>query len=216
MLDLRTVNITNELDLHRTKEEWDHKFNGEFNFSPYKKQLEKINVIVGFGYGFWGGVDEHYYIVYHPKNNKFYWFVKGINEDTDVFFYEVPEEDELLSLLKTKSISKNFDLYNKVLDFDSLYPASKGEFPEGKYTKVSLNELFNEDTEHLRIALNYFSPGQFYPHKRFEKQYFLPAYHRKIDKLLKDPSINSVGIYRKNEDLYVDFNNSSYKLVKVD
>jgi len=222
-LDLKNVNITSEKDWESLEKEWNSYYNYEkfrFSFDPYRKLLSNLNVIVGFGRGFWGGVDDYFYLVFHQETKKFYWYLRDIDEDTEVYFYEVNERAKILQLLQTTSIDGNFQEYNKVLNYDLLFDLSIGktdELPENM-KKVTLTELFGEDTEQLRIALMYFQPAgesNGYPHDEFEERFFFPHVQNEMDQEIDIYNNSTFHVFRKDEKMYITLNNDTFELKKV-
>ena len=41
------------------EEDWTFYFDNQYDFAPYRKLLSRLNIIVGFGRGFWAGVDDY-------------------------------------------------------------------------------------------------------------------------------------------------------------
>ncbi|MCK1999917.1 hypothetical protein MZM54_00790 [[Brevibacterium] frigoritolerans] len=220
-LNLKNINITIDEDWEMLKEEWNDYFDNELSFSPYHKLLSKLNIIVGFGRGFWRGVDGYFYLVYHKENQRFYWYLRNNESDTDIYFYEVDEHSGILELLRTKSYEENFAEFDVELNFGTLYLLSIGETNEtsGEMSPVPLSTLFGEDTEQLRIALMYFYPGSYgskYPHKEFLKRFFLPAYQQKIDEKIQSYNKGSFNVFRKGDSIYIQLQEDIYELKKVE
>ena len=219
-MNLKEINITSKKDWESLEEKWNNYFSNEIPFSPYKQLLSKLNIIVGFGRGFWSGVHGYFYLVYHKEKDRFYWYLRDIESDDNVHFYEVDENEPIFDLLKTTPIEKNFKEFDAALDFSTLYRMSIGdtnELPEN-VKPASLVELFGEDTEQLRIALMYFYPGNHgsrYPHREFHQRFFKPFYEKKLDEAIQTFNQNPNPIYRKESDLFLDFNGDTYQLVKV-
>lgn len=218
-LDLKKVNIANDEDIKEVENEWNFYFDNKHSFLPYKEKLSKLNIIVGFGRGFWAGVHSYSYLTYHVELDKFYWYLRDVESDQDVFFYELEEDAAILKLLKTKVIEKNFDEFDKVLNYDNLHYLSLGkEILKLNLKRVTLKELFGEDTEKLRIALMEYQPasrGSKYPHKEFHKKYFVPALQKELDKQIENYNKGSFEVYRKRNNLYIKINDEHFHLKKI-
>jgi hypothetical protein len=218
-LELEKVNITTEEDWNALEKEWDGYFDHEYSFTPYKDLLSKLNIIVGFGRGFWGGAHGYFYLVYHTETKNYYWYLRNIESDKDVYFYKVDDKADIFALLRTKSIKGNFDEFDNELDFNTLYPLSIGEqtnLPE-YLTPVPLTDIFGEDTEQLRIALMYFRPGEYgsrYPHLEFHERFFLPVYQNELDKTVQAYNQGPFHVFREENQLLIQLNNDIYELKK--
>lgn len=219
-LELKKVNIAKNEDYIELKEKFYEYFDQEIPFEPIKEKLSNLNIVSGFGRGFWAGVHGYFYVVYHKENDKFYWYLQNIESDEDVYFYELRDDAYILKLLQSKPIEKNFYDYDAAANYGDLYPLSVGKkdkIPE--YLKeVSLEELFREDTEELRVALMEFRPatqGTKYPHREFDIQYSLPAYKNQLDDQVKKYNQSEYTIFRKGEQLYIDLDGDVFKLEKT-
>lgn len=213
-------------DLESTKEIWLDYFEEEDEvvFLPYEEKLLALQVIVGFGRGFWAGVHGYSYIVYHTSTDKFYWFLRDVESDDAVYFYEISSNDELFHLLNNYSTHAHFELYDEALDYEVLYALGKGEQEEltkeqkARYKEVSLHELFGEDTEKLRLALMEFRPGSWgshYPHKEFDKKAFSPIEKERLQKQAENYNNGNFHVFEKNKTLYISLGDDTFKLTKV-
>lgn len=226
-LQLNKVNITSEEDWKEVEQDWKGWFEDEeaseekMDFAPYKEMLEKLQVIVGFGRGFWGGVSDYYYVVYHSETKRYYWYLRDIESDTSVYFYEIHRNAEILELLQTTSIPGYYDEFDKALDFEVLWELAHGNAVEMKHNvkAVSLTELFGEDTEELRVALMHFFPGSYgsrYPHHEFHNRFFNPAYQKQLDKEVEAYNqLESIHVFRKGNKLMIQMNDEVFELKKV-
>lgn len=218
-LDFKNINITMTEDWKVLKREWEYYFDGEYAFEPYQELLSKLNIIVGFGRGFWSGTHGYFYLVFHKDTQKFYWYLRDIESDDKVFFYEIEENSEIFSLLNSKSIDGHFDEFDSVLDFKTLHPLSIGNTENMKdgFKMATLTELFGEDTKRLRMALMYFSPasqGSHYPHGEFHKQYFLPKQRDELEVQARAYNEGTFHVFREDNNLYIQLNEDVFKLVK--
>lgn len=220
-LKLKNINITTDEDWETVRNDWNDYFDNECSFSPYRRLLSKLNVIVGFGRGFWRGVDGYFYLVYHKENRKYYWYLRNNESDTEIYFYEVEEQSAILELLRTKSYVKNFEEFDAILNFGALYLLSIGETNEmtRELSPASLTSLFGEDSEQLRIALMYFYPGSYgsnYPHKEFLKRFFLPAQQQGLDEKIESYNKGSFNVFRKGDNTYIQLQEDTFELKKLE
>lgn len=226
-LDFTNINIAEEVDFENIQEEWeflceDYIEEGK-DFSFYKDLLSKLNIIVGFGRGFWAGVKYYFYLVYHKETKKFYWYLRNYETDYGVYFYEIKKDAEIFNLLQTKSIRYNWNEFDEILDFNTLYVLSLGTYPDIKeiqdnYKPTPLEEIFGEDTKQLRIALMCFNPassGSKYPHKEFDKIYFDPIHKKRLDKQVDEYNKGEFEVFRKNNTLYIKLNGDTFKLTNT-
>lgn len=217
-IDLKEVNIANEEDIKEVEDEWNYYFDNQYSFSPYKEKLLKINIIVGFGRGFWAGVHGYSYLIYHKELDKFYWYLRDIESDKDVFFYEIEQKHQIFSMLKNMPIEQNFDVYDHVIDYGVLYALSCGNISEipKEYKAVDLKELFGEDTEQLRIALMEYRPAtrDTYPHQEFHRKVFVPAFQNKLNNKARQYNQSYFNVFRNGEELCINLDGDIFKLIK--
>lgn len=217
--NFKNVNITLKEDWKELEEAWNDHFDNDEDFLPIKQCLSDLNIIVGFGRGFWSGIDGYYYLTYHKLLEKYFWYVRDNESDSDVYFYEIDEEAPIFQLLRTLPIEKNFQAYDVELDFPTLYWLSKGNtdhLPPNMH-EVSLEDVFGMDNEQLRAALMYFYPGSYgsyYPHLLFHQQYFFPYLQKKLDKFVEENN-HSLKLFRRNAQLFIKIKGEEYKLTKV-
>lgn len=219
-IDLKNVNIADANDFKRLEEVWNEHFDFEHSFEPYKEKISTLNIIVGFGRGFWAGVHDYFYLVYHTKKNRFYWYLRNIESDSDIYFYELDENTNILNLLKTSAIEGNFDEFDDALNYNVLYSLSVGDIKKTPQDmkSTSLNDLFGEDTEQLRIALMNYRPatlGSKYPHKEYHLNYFLPAYHKIQDNLINEYNAGTFEVSRIEDKLFIKLNDDTFELKKI-
>ena len=228
-LQLNTVNITLQEDWKEVERAWKGWFEDEdevknereMNFKPYKEMLEKLQVIVGFGRGFWRGDDSYYYLVYHTETKRYYWYLRDVESDDSVYFYKINKDAKILQLLQTLAIPSHFDEFDEALQPDVLWDLAHGNTEDmpHDFKSVSLAELFGEDTEELRVALMYFSPGDYgskYPHHEFHNRFFLPSYQKRLDKEVEVYNQSeSVKIFREGNKLMMYVDNDLFELKKV-
>lgn len=211
-IDIKKVNIASEEDLKEVEKEWNDYFDHEYTFLPIKEALSKLNIVVGFGRGFWAGVHGYSYLVYHRERDSFYWYLRDIESDQTVYFYEIPDDATILQLLKTKAIKDQFDAYDEALNFGNIKRITE------EYKLTPLNDLFGEDTKQLRIALMQYQPGSYgstYPHEEYHEKYFLPAYEKALDEKIKDYNKNLFTVYREKGKLYIQLGEDRFEMKKV-
>lgn len=226
-LQLNTVNITLQEDLEEVERDWkghfeDEEVTGEeMDFAPYKKMLEKLQIIVGFGRGFWGGDKSYSYLVYHSETKRYYWYLRDVESDDSVYFYEINKNAEILELLQTLSIPNHFREFDAVLTSNMLWDLSHGnteDMPSDLKT-VPLTVLFGEDTEALRVALMYFYPGNYgskYPHEEFHNRFFTPSYQKEVDKEVEAYNqSHTFHVFRSGNKLMIELDDTVFELKKV-
>lgn len=226
-IDFTNVNISFPDDVEQVESGFFDYFSDEEckeSFSPYKEKLAQLHTIVGFGRGFWAGVSDYFYLMYHKGTKKFYWFLKNNESDSDVYLYEINESDAIFALLSHYSIEANFELYDKTLDYNALYYLSVGKESNlskeqtERYRYTPLTDIFGEDTEELRIALmNYYpaSSGSFYPHKEYEKQILAPLLKEQLQQQVATYNASDFQVFEKNNGLYITFGDDTFKLTKL-
>ncbi|PGK51764.1 hypothetical protein CN918_28650 [Priestia megaterium] len=218
-LDLTKVNITSEEDWMMLKEEWTYYFDNQHDFAPYRKLLSRLNIIVGFGRGFWASVDDYFYLTYHQDKGQYYWYVRNIEKDDEVYFYKVANNAPILDLLTKKAIEDNFREYDEILDYSLLYTMSNGEVDKlpAHISPVELADVFGEDSLQLRMALMNFGPGSqgsMYPHLEFHHRFFKSALGQTMDKMIDKYNSGTFKVFREGECLFVQLNDDVFELTK--
>ena len=214
-LDFRKIDIAQEEDWKELENEWnDYTGGDEGPFAPIREKLSSFQTIVGFGRGFWGGAEDYHYLIYHKETDRFYWYLRNIQTDTDVRFYEFDTSSPLLSYFKEYSTEQQFHTYDTALRMHGLDAMAQGRDAKTPFREkpVSLSTLFGEDTHGLRIALMQFRPGGKYPHRTFSKRFYEP--YAREEKYKKASRLNN-GPFRvvlDEDELYIVIGEETFKL----
>lgn len=219
-MDFKKINIMTEGYAHDLEDIWRRDYREdslEEDFIPYRENILKLNFIVGFGRGFWAGVDSYYYIVYHEINDKFYWFTKNEESDKDIYFHELKEDDKIFSLLESTPIGRNFKAYDKALDYGKLFKYSRGESVEGVEAE-KLENLFGSypsDFENILMELNPASKSAEYPHSAFDKSYLSPMLKESSSKKADELNLKEKKVFSDKGKLFIQIGNEVYSLKKA-
>lgn len=238
-MNLKAVNITEEIDWAELKSEWVHTlgFDSE-SFNHVRDVMSQVNIVVGFGQGFWSGVTSCYYLVYHPQKDQFFWYLRDVDKTDFVSFCRIRDDKKILQLLKTKGIEAHYNEYDREVDFIKMYNLSKrkvGIFEKSEvinntlhttevqytdvfapeYEYVSLEEIFGEDTRELRCALSLFYPGatgNSYPHIVYQEGHFKPFFIQHAKEMADWYNQKEKHVFSRKQDLFIEIDGTVFKL----
>lgn len=223
-MDLKTVNIASEMDWSILKYDWMEKWHKDGNsFERIREIMSQVNVVVGFGRGFWKGVSGYSYLVFSPKNDAFYWYVHHSDEEDQVSFYRIPDDARILELLKTKVIEENFEEYDRTVSYSTMYTLTKRydnvPYSGSQYKLTELTEVFGEDTEELRAALAIFHPaasGNNYPHIEYQEGHFKPFIEQQMKRLAEAYNTEDKKVFSHKRDLFIEIGGETFKLMPIE